>query len=142
MPEESTTPDLVERARELLASATRGEFDAIPSFYAPNAVWDSTRNGLEVVKGLTAIRRLYEDWLSAYEGWTFEPEEIVDVGSRVVFAVFTQRARLTGSTAEVRLRQAAVAVWADGLAVRVTVYPGSGIDEARADAERLAEERG
>jgi ketosteroid isomerase-like protein len=142
MPQESTTPDLVERAHDLLASATRGEHDAIASFYAPDAVWDSTRNGLEVAKGLAAIRRLYEDWFAAYEGWKFEPEEILDLGSGVVFAVFSQHARLTGSTAEVRLRQAAVATWADGLAERVTVYPESDIDEARADAKRLVAQRG
>ncbi len=35
---------------------------------------------------------------------------------------------------------AAVSVWADGLAMRVTNH--TDIDEARAAAERLAEERG
>jgi hypothetical protein len=72
----------------------------------------------------------------------FEPEEIVDLGNGVVFAVFSQHARLAGSTAEVRLRQPAVAIWADDLAVRLTMYPESDIDEARATAERLAQERG
>jgi hypothetical protein len=38
------------------------------------------------------------------------------------------------------MRWAAVAEWADGLTTRVTVY--TDIDEARAAAERLAQERG
>jgi ketosteroid isomerase-like protein len=142
MQEESTTPDLVERVRDLFESANRGDFDAMASFYAPNAVWDNSRHGLEIVEGLAAVRRLSEEWFAAYEGWEFEPEEIVDLGNGVVFAVFSQHARLAGSTAEVRLRQAAVAIWAHGLAVRLTMYPESDIDLARAAAERLAGERG
>src|SRR5207248_4133934 len=48
-------------------------------------------------------------------------------------------ARLVGGSGEVRLRYAAVGVWADGLVVRVTNY--TDVDEARAAAERLAESR-
>jgi ketosteroid isomerase-like protein len=140
--EESTTPDLVGRVRDLFVSASRGDFDAIASFFAPGAVWDNSRYGLEIVEGLAAVRRLSEEWFAAYEGLEFKPEEIVDVGNGVVFAVFSQHARLAGSTARVRLRQAAVAKWADGLAVRLTMYPESDIDEARAAAERIAKERG
>ena len=43
------------------------------------------------------------------------------------------------ASGEVRLRYAAVGVWADGLVVRVTNY--TDVDEARAAAERLAESR-
>jgi hypothetical protein len=35
-----------------------------------------------------------------------------------------------------------VTLWVDGLIVRQTAYPESDIDEARAAAERLAQERG
>ena len=41
-----------------------------------------------------------------------------------------------------RVRSASVGAWVDGLIVRVTIYPETDIDEARAAAERLAEERG
>jgi ketosteroid isomerase-like protein len=142
MPEESTTGDLVERVRELLATTTRGDFDALVGFYAPDAIWDNSRHGLEVVEGLAAIRRLNEDWFAAYEVWELEPEQILDLGSGVVFAVFAQHARLAGSSAEVWLRQPAVAIWADGLVARMTIYPESEIDQARGAAERLAHERG
>jgi hypothetical protein len=43
------------------------------------------------------------------------------------------------SSGEVRLRSGVVGEWVDGVIVRVTIYPD--IDEARAAAERLAEER-
>jgi hypothetical protein len=73
MTEKSAKPGLVERTRDLLASAIRGDADAFASFYAPDAVWDNSRHGLEVVEGLAAIRRLNEDWLAAHEGWELEP---------------------------------------------------------------------
>jgi len=48
--------------------------------------------------------------------------------------------RPVGSTGWVELRLAIVAVWEEGLIVRGTTYDDP--DEARAAAERLAEERG
>ena len=39
------------------------------AFTPPNAVWDSSRGGLEVVEGVAAIRRLNEDWFAVYEDW-------------------------------------------------------------------------
>jgi ketosteroid isomerase-like protein len=142
VPEKSTTPELVARVRDLFASASRGDVDATASFFAPDAVWDNSRHGLEIVQGLAAVRRLIEDWFAAYEGLQFEPEETIDLGNGVVYAVFSQHARLAGSTAEVRLRQPAVSIWADGVVLRLTLYPESDIDQARAAAERLAQERG
>ena len=45
-----------------------------------------------------------------------------------------------GSTGYVQMRQATVGVWVEGLVVHLTHYNDN--DEARAAAERLAEERG
>src|SRR5271167_4207996 len=137
MSEESTTPDLGELTGNLLETVNRGNFEAIPSFYAPDAVWDMSPWGLGTYEGPAAIRGLNEDWLAAYEEWEMEPEEILDLGSGVVFAVFHQSARPVGSTSHVRLRQAAIVVWVEGVVVRLTMCPD--IDEARAAAERLAE---
>jgi len=53
--------------------------------------------------------------------------------------VFLARGRLRGSTRFVESRPAQVTTWANGLIERTTSYPD--IDEARAAAERLAEER-
>jgi hypothetical protein len=54
--------------------------------------------------------------------------------------VVIQNARPVHSTGFVRIRYAAVTKWVDGMMARITNY--SDVDEARAAAERLAEERG
>jgi hypothetical protein len=38
MPEESTTPDLVELVRETVEAGDRGDVDALLTFYAPDAI--------------------------------------------------------------------------------------------------------
>jgi hypothetical protein len=71
-----------------------------------------------------------------------EPEEILDLGNGVVFAVTGRNARLSGSVGHARLRDVVVHVLAsvDGMVVWALAY--GDIDEARAAAERLAESRG
>jgi hypothetical protein len=53
--------------------------------------------------------------------------------------VFLQRARPAGSSGEVEFRDARVLLCADGLIERVNTFLD--IEQARAAAERLAEER-
>jgi ketosteroid isomerase-like protein len=137
MSEESTTPDLVELARR---SIEVEDLEAAVSFYAPNAVWDASPWGMEVYEGQAAVRGFFEDWRSSYSGIEWAAEEIRDLGSEVTFAVVLQRARVVGSSGSVQLRYAAVAQWASGLIMRNTTY--TNIDEGRAAAERLAQERG
>jgi ketosteroid isomerase-like protein len=139
MPEESTTPDLVELSRRLVEAGNRHEFDSVMSFYAPDAVWEGRASGM-TGEGRTAIRGFWEDWFASYEELRLEQEEVLALGNGVVFAVIMQMARLVGSSSYVRYRHALVAVWEEGLIARVTMY--SDIDEARADVERLAEDRG
>ena len=67
MPEESTTPDLVELVRRRMDAGDSGDVDAMTSFFAPDAAWDSTPMGLEVYEGRAAIRRFFEDWWGSYE---------------------------------------------------------------------------
>jgi len=141
MSEESTTPDLVELGRVLYEAANRKDFDAILSFYAPDAVWDmNPLGGLGTFEGHAAIRSFWEDWYSSYEDLEIETEETLDLGNGVGFNVVVQHARPVGSSGAVRLRYALVSVWVGGLMVRVTNYRD--IAEARAAAERLAESRG
>ena len=138
MPEESTTPDLVVLTRRWFEAANRRDVDAAASFYAPDAVHESVGMGASF-EGVAAIREYLGDFVGAYDEFGVEAEEILDLGNGVVFAVLIQKARLVGGSGEVRLRYAAVGVWADGLVVRVTNY--TDVDEARAAAERLAESR-
>ena len=69
-----------------------------------------------------------------------ETETILDLGDGIVYTVNDQHARLVGSIGAVRLRDAWVCDFVEGLVGRLTVY--TDIDEARAAAERLAAERG
>ena len=140
MSKESTTPDLVELSRLRVDAVDRGDVDAMTSFFAPDAVWDSTPVGLEVYEGRAAIRRFFEDWWGSYEESEAEAEEIVDLGSGITFAVLIFNARPVGSAGVVRFRYAAVTEWVGSTVVRETNY--TDIDEGRAAAERLAEERG
>ena len=137
MPEESTTPDLVELGRRSIEAEDR---EVALSFYAPDAVWDASPWGMGVFEGKEAVRGFFEDWRSSYSGIERTTEEIRDLGNEVTFAVILQRARVVGSTGSVQLRYASVIEWRDGLIARNTTY--TDIDEARTAAERLAEERG
>jgi ketosteroid isomerase-like protein len=139
MPEESTTPDLVERWRGGFDAINSGDIDAAMGVWGPDPVWDMSPIGLGVYEGATAIRGFWEDWTGTYEDWEAEPVEVFDLGGGVTLAVVIQKGRIAGSSSDVRLRYASVAVWVGGLIVRITSY--GDVDEARAAAERLAESR-
>ena len=138
MPDESTTPDLVELGHRFLEASNRRDFEAMLSFFAPDAVWEGTGLG-STFEGVAAIRGFWQEWFGSDEDWEIKPEEILDLGHGVTFAVARGDARPVGSTGRVRARLVLVSEWVEGMAVRVTVYYD--IDEARAAAERLAEER-
>ena len=139
MSEKPTTPDLVELTRRAIDPANRRDFDAMMSFYAPDAVCDMSQVGLGIFEGSAAIRSFFEDWIGAYEEFENQPEEILDVGEGVVSSVIRQSARPVGSTGHVWVRYGGVLVWAAGVIEQFTTY--ADIDEARAAAERLAESR-
>jgi len=141
MSEESTTSDLVERTRRSLEAGALGELDAATRFFAREALWEVPALGTSL-QGLTAIRGFLEDWLRAFEQFEIELPEVLDLGNGVVFALARTDALPQGGVGSTRLREVFVyvVVWIEGEITRVTVYPD--IDEARAAAERLAEERG
>ena len=142
MPEESTTSDPEETVRRAREALKRNDLDGAVAMYAPDAVWDVSLLGLQgVFEGREAIRRTLEDLRAPYEDFEVVTEEFRDLGSGVTLNVFLARGRPRGSTHFVESRmQASVATWANGLIERITTYPD--IDQARAAAERLAQERG
>jgi ketosteroid isomerase-like protein len=145
MPEEPTTPDLEEAVRRALEAFNRRDLDAALSLYAPDAVLVLAPGGFGMLEGAhligrEAIRKSWEDLTEAFEDFESEIEDHHDLGSGVTFGVLVQRGRPHGSDAFVETRGAAVAVWRDGRIARATSYQD--VDEARAAAERLAEERG
>jgi ketosteroid isomerase-like protein len=139
MSEDSTTPDPVALTRAL---SEADDVDATMRFYGDDAVYDLSALGMGVFVGRAAIRSCLEDWFGSYEEYEDEPQQILDLGDGVVFAAIRQNARPSGSPDHVRLRDlyGYVFVWADDKVARVTPYRD--VDEARAAAERLAEERG
>ena len=138
MSEESTTPDLVELVRRQFEAGNRRDLDAAASSFAPDAVLDGRVVG-DHFEGRAAIRSFLEDWFGTFEELEFGLEEVRDLGKGVVFAVVTQNGRLVGSAGHVRQREGWVYVWVGGLIARLTTYE---LDEGRAAAERLVEERG
>jgi ketosteroid isomerase-like protein len=140
MPEESTTPHLVELVRQNFEAVNRRDIDVVISLCAPDGVYDTGADGLGVFEGPAAIRGFLDDYWGAFEDLRFELEEVLDLGNGVTFCAVRQDARPAGSIGYVRRREAYVLEWVEDMVARLTVY--TDVVEARATAERLAESRG
>jgi ketosteroid isomerase-like protein len=117
----------------------RFDVDASIGIVAPDAVWEVRALGLSLT-GTEAIREFIEDWRRSYEDFTNEIAESRVLGGGVTLIVIRQTGRLKGGGGELHQELAWVMTWADGLIVRIDGYQD--IDQARAAAERLAQERG
>jgi len=138
MTEESTRPDPVELVRKQVEALDRGDLDGVMSGVAEDGVLDG-RAVSGFFEGRAAIRGFLEEWFKAYEELDFELEEVSHLGGGVVFAVVIQDARLVGGDGHLRQREGWVYLCVGGLIARLTT---SDVDQARAAAERLAQERG
>jgi ketosteroid isomerase-like protein len=137
LPEDSTTPDLVERARRHIEAFNSRDFDAVMSHWAPDAVYVGEAGTFE---GAAAIRGFFEDMYSPYEDFHSEFEEIIDLGSGVGFSITMFTGHPVGISGEVKRRYASVAISTGGVIEWFMV--STDIDQARAAAQRLAQERG
>jgi ketosteroid isomerase-like protein len=126
----------VDLTRRSFAAAGSGDYDLMMTFYGRDSVFDMSGWGLGVHTGSRAIRRFFESWIGSFAEFSMELEEVADLGSGVVFAVAYQDARSEGTRAHLRIRHAAIAVWQDGVAVRVTNYRD--IEHARELAKTIA----
>jgi ketosteroid isomerase-like protein len=138
--EESTTPDLVRLARQGYEAMSRGDLDAVMSLFAADAVYDASAAGLGTFEGAEAVRGFVEDWRRSWEDYRYEEEELLDLGHGVMLSVVRESGRLVGGKGRVEQRAAHLITWTNGKIERFKHYPD--LDEARAAAERLAEERG
>ena len=136
MSEESMTLDLVELVRKQLEALDRRDLDGVMSSVAEDVVLDGRVDYLE---GRAAIRGFLEDWFRALEELDYELEEVSDLGGGVVFAVVIQDGRPVGGDGRLRQREGWVYLCVGGSIARLTT---SDVDQARAAAERLAQERG
>jgi len=137
MAEESPIDDPVECVRTQFEAGNRRDIDAVMSSFAGDALLEGRALG-DIFEGRAAIRAFVEGWFGMYEELEFKLEEVQDLGNGVVLAVVLQEARPSGSAGHVQQREGWVYVWVGGLIARLTV---SDIDEARAAAGSLAEER-
>jgi ketosteroid isomerase-like protein len=140
MSEESATPDLVELAYRRVEAVNRRDLEAVMGFFAADPVWDMSPIDMGLVEGRGAIRDALKAWWEMFPRIVTELDEVLDLGNGVVLQAVTQRGRPAGSSGELRQRSARVFVVVDGLIEVLTSY--NDIDQARAAAERLAEERG
>jgi ketosteroid isomerase-like protein len=138
MTEESTTPDLVELVRKQVEALDRGDLDGVMSSVAEDVVLDGRAVG-GFFEGRAAIRGFLEDWFRTYQELDFELEEVSHLGGGVVFAVVIQDGRLVGGDGHLRQREGWVYLCVGGSIARLTTFE---VDQARAAAERLAQERG
>ena len=138
---ESTTPDLVELTRSWLEAMDRDwDLDAVMRIFAPDVVWDMSVTGLGTYEGVAAVREFIESWWATWEDHHHYVEEMRDFGHGVVCMALREDGRLVGSSTPFQRRNVGVFEWAHGQVVRVTWFGGR--CEARAAAERLAQERG
>jgi ketosteroid isomerase-like protein len=102
MPEESTTPDLVELVQRSWEPMASLDVDGIMSFYAPDAVYDFSPIGMGVFRGRAAIREFVEDWLSSYDRIDWRLEHVANLGNGVTISVTVQKAQLGLAVAPAR----------------------------------------
>jgi ketosteroid isomerase-like protein len=110
----------------------RGDFATVFAAYDPEIEWSIARvmapaADLEpVYHGHEGVRAFWRGWFAAWETVSFEYEEFIDAGDRVV-TVLSQRMRGRTSGAEVEWNSYAQ-IWTvrDGKIVRVEFFPTRG----------------
>jgi|ERR687898_3413587 ketosteroid isomerase-like protein len=92
--------------------------DARPDFEltTPPGPHAGTYRGREECQGYL------EGWITAFEAWTVEPEELFESGDQVVVFAKT-RARPKGSSAEIEVRNGHLWTIRDGKALSMRIFP-------------------
>jgi hypothetical protein len=140
MSEESMTRDLVESTLQLHRLLNSRDLDAVTDLFAPGSIWDASRWGLGSHEAPDSLRRFLQDWIGSFDVYELTVQEIKDLGNGIVFAVFFHGADPRGGGSALAVRSSAVLDWGAGQLVGLTSYRD--MHEARAAAERLAQERG
>ncbi len=138
--EESTTPDLVELTRSMFDAASCHDLDGLMGLYAPDAVYDASHAGLGIsFEGVAAIRSFIAEWWETFEDHQTEVLEIAALSQGVAFARVREVGRPVASAGQVEQFRGWVLLGTGGKIEHVEPYFDA--TEARAAAERLAEER-
>jgi ketosteroid isomerase-like protein len=139
MSEVSANPRLIELIDRWVDAWNRRDVDALMTLLAPDGAWDAVAVGYEQLRGHPAIRASIEEWLRPYEEFKLELEGLLDLGNGVALVIVDATGRLVGGSGLLQLRFAFTGVYDCDWILSVTGY--TDIDEARAAAELLAEER-
>jgi hypothetical protein len=67
MSEESTTPDLVDLARRSIEAP---DPETVLTFYAQDAVWDSSPWGMVIFEGKEAVQAFFEAGIALMPSWS------------------------------------------------------------------------
>jgi uncharacterized protein len=92
----------VELVRSIFDQFARGDFRSAVEHYAPDVEWAENRSitGKGVYRGRAALRDGFLDWLSAWDGYRCEAEEVFTAGDRVVVSVRgSGKGKLSGAEA-------------------------------------------
>src|SRR5438309_11400699 len=92
MPEQSTTPEMVERVGREFEDGNRCDIDAVMSSFAVDAVLEGRALG-DIFEGQAAIRAFAEGWFGMYEVFELNLEVVYDLGNGTVRAAVLQEAR-------------------------------------------------
>jgi hypothetical protein len=139
MPDQSPNADVVDLTRAFCMAG--GSVEEEMGFYGPDPVYDVSPMGIGVFRGRAAIRRFLAEWMSSYDGYQEDVQEVIDFGNGIAFAAVRESGRPTGGAVDTRTHSTYgfVIVWIDQKIARITAYPD--INDARAAAEGLAEQR-
>src|SRR2546428_2497514 len=118
MPEESTTPDLIDSVRRGVEAFNRRDLDAMVSIYAPDVVWDGTGRGIGRFDGVAAFRAFLEDWLAPDEEGELYAEEVFDHRNIVALAILHQKAPLIRNEGYLQQRDRWGFPWGHSLVVQ------------------------
>jgi ketosteroid isomerase-like protein len=119
----------VEIVRAVIEAHDRGDFDAVFAAYDPGIEWsiEATMAPVgdfePVYHGHDGVRAFWRQWFAAWETVSFEYEEFIDAGERVI-SILSQRMRGRRSGVELEWNSYAQ-VWSvrDEKIVRVDFFP-------------------
>jgi len=139
MAEQPPSSDVIQVVRQAFDAGNRHDVDAIVGFHAPEAVWDLSDQGLGSYEGAAAIRGWIEDWFRTWADLRLDVLDVVDLRHGVVFSRVREEGHPVDAGGHVEQQRGWVILGNQGKITRAAIYLD--IDEARAAAERLAEER-
>jgi uncharacterized protein len=113
----------VEIVRSIYEAVNRGDWDAAFRDQRPD-VELTTPPGInaDTFRGREECQGYFEDMVGAFEGWTVQPEELIERGDQVA-AVVKFRARPKGSSAEIEIRNGHLWTLRDRKAVSMQMFP-------------------